>query len=333
MTEATGRRPRVLVAEDDPANGELLLRLVAHRGWSGELVGDGLAACERALGGDWDLVLTDIQMPGADGLTVARRLRAHEAERATGPWRTPVVAVTAHALPAFRAEAREAGMDGFVEKPLRLAGLDAALGPFAAARPRVLVAHPSRDRRRRLGACLAAEGLGPFLAATPDDARGARPFDAAARAPAFGAVPTAADRTVPLGEDAGDDDAVAEALRALLGGASSAPRPPSSAADRDDPDARVAVDLGVVDLVPAFLERRRAEAAGVRRALDAADWGAVARLARSTAATAGGFGFARLAALGGELGRAARAEDRDAAAVALAALEAHLAAVRVTPAG
>jgi CheY-like chemotaxis protein len=67
----------------------------------------------------------DCQMPEMDGLDAARQIR--EEERAAGRSRTPIVAVTAHALPEFRNLCQESGMDLYVTKPISFAELAAAL--------------------------------------------------------------------------------------------------------------------------------------------------------------------------------------------------------------
>jgi CheY-like chemotaxis protein/HPt (histidine-containing phosphotransfer) domain-containing protein len=96
---------------------------------------NGLQALECFDEHHYDVVLMDIQMPGMDGVTAARQMHSHpDPTRA----RTPVVALTAHALPGEAARARQAGFVGYVSKPFQeeklLAVLQQALaGPTAAA--------------------------------------------------------------------------------------------------------------------------------------------------------------------------------------------------------
>jgi CheY-like chemotaxis protein len=112
-----GKGPvRVLVAEDNPINQQVLSLMLQRGGCQVRVVGNGREALEALEGERFDLVLMDLQMPGMDGLRATRLLRARE--RAVGG-RTPVVAVTANALPEERRRCAAAGMDDYLAKPLR----------------------------------------------------------------------------------------------------------------------------------------------------------------------------------------------------------------------
>ncbi|MFH1267041.1 MAG: response regulator, partial [Planctomycetota bacterium] len=90
----------------------------------------GVAACEAILRGGWSLVLMDNQMPGIDGLETTRRIR-----NLPGPVaRVPIVAVTASAVTELRAECFEAGMDGFLNKPMRRDQLRAVMAKWLPRR-------------------------------------------------------------------------------------------------------------------------------------------------------------------------------------------------------
>ena len=105
----------VLVAEDGLANRVLARGLLLREGHNVTLVEDGSQALSRLLGGRYDLVLMDVDMPVMDGLSATRAIRACEAS--TGR-RTPVVALTSNKNPE---ECLAAGMDAFLSKPLNLA--------------------------------------------------------------------------------------------------------------------------------------------------------------------------------------------------------------------
>ncbi len=120
---------RLLVAEDNAVNQLLVRRLLERRGHSVHLVGDGAAALAAWSVGEFDAVLMDIQMPEMDGYEATRRIRAAEAGR---PSRTPIFALTAHALESERARAIEAGMDAHLTKPIDALALDRALAEAAA---------------------------------------------------------------------------------------------------------------------------------------------------------------------------------------------------------
>jgi len=86
----------------------------------------------KSAGTPYDLVLMDIQMPRLDGIETTRQIRAREAGQAG--WRTPVLALTANTLVEDRYACFEAGMDGFLIKPLDREKLAEALAGLAAAK-------------------------------------------------------------------------------------------------------------------------------------------------------------------------------------------------------
>jgi CheY-like chemotaxis protein/HPt (histidine-containing phosphotransfer) domain-containing protein len=108
--------PRLLVAEDNPINQEVLLEVLTELGCTADVVGDGQAALDAIGKRDYPVVLMDCQMPVLDGYEAVRRLRLRAGRLA----RTPVVAVTAHAVEGERAKAIAAGMDDYIAKPVSL---------------------------------------------------------------------------------------------------------------------------------------------------------------------------------------------------------------------
>jgi signal transduction histidine kinase/ActR/RegA family two-component response regulator len=124
----------VLVAEDDPMNQVIIEKLLDQLDANSTIVHDGAEALEAATHSSYDLILMDVMMPNMDGLEATRSIRA-----ADGPCRdVPIIACTASAFDADRANAAAAGMNDFLEKPIRLAQLRAALtahAPSKAATP------------------------------------------------------------------------------------------------------------------------------------------------------------------------------------------------------
>ena len=116
------RALRILHAEDNPVNALLTRELLRRRGHTVTDVESGEAALEALATNRFDLVITDIHMPGLDGIETARRIRALEAEE-NRP-RSPIVALTADALETGQQACLEAGMDGFLTKPVHPAQLD-----------------------------------------------------------------------------------------------------------------------------------------------------------------------------------------------------------------
>ena len=124
---------RVLLVEDDPVSrlvGEELLRLL---GCTVELASDGEAALNLALASEHDLILMDLAMPRLDGLEATRRIRAEEAER--GLERTPIVALTARAMQGDQERCKDAGMDGYLSKPVRKDALAGVLAKYLGEAP------------------------------------------------------------------------------------------------------------------------------------------------------------------------------------------------------
>jgi PAS domain S-box-containing protein len=113
---------RILLAEDNPINMMLIRELLRRRGHSVSEVTTGNAAVQAMLEGRYDLLLTDIHMPGMDGIEAARAIRMGEVR--SGRARTPIVALTADALEDGKKACREAGMDGFLTKPVDPAELE-----------------------------------------------------------------------------------------------------------------------------------------------------------------------------------------------------------------
>ena len=113
---------RVLLVEDNPVNQVMTQAMLERLGLAVVVAGDGREALERYGEQTFDMVLMDVQMPGMDGLTATRELRALEA-RAARP-RTPVVAVTGNPEPDMRLRGQVAGMDDFLGKPFTLEQLE-----------------------------------------------------------------------------------------------------------------------------------------------------------------------------------------------------------------
>ncbi|MCC6539717.1 MAG: response regulator [Bryobacterales bacterium] len=114
---------RVLVCEDDPVNRHVALHLLAKLSHRADAVATGLEAVEAARRSEYDLVLMDCNLPDIDGYEAAKRIRAEGGASAAAP----VVALTAATLAEDRRRCTEAGMVGFLAKPVSLAALAAAL--------------------------------------------------------------------------------------------------------------------------------------------------------------------------------------------------------------
>jgi two-component system, sensor histidine kinase len=126
-TTGTARRLRVLVAEDHPVNRAYMEAVLDKLGHQAVFRSDGDGAVravkEQPADEPFDVVLMDLHMPGMDGFSAARAIRALPAPRG----RVPIVALTADAFQESRHLARDSGMDGFLTKPAHLPQLREAL--------------------------------------------------------------------------------------------------------------------------------------------------------------------------------------------------------------
>ena len=134
---ALARGLSILVAEDNEINALLMRSLFTRLGHHAVITTNGEEALEswqaaKSAGAPYDLVLMDIQMPQLDGIETTKRIRGREAGQPDR--RTPILALTANTLVEDRYACFEAGMDGFLIKPLDREKLADALAGLAASR-------------------------------------------------------------------------------------------------------------------------------------------------------------------------------------------------------
>ena len=288
---------RVLIAEDNPVNQQVLMRQVQRLGLVADAVANGQEALDALTRASYDAVLMDCQMPVMDGYAAAEAIRASEAG---GTTRVPIVAVTANAMRDDYDRCRDAGMDDFVAKPVTLGALAAAIERSVAA-------------NREAGAAAASSPA----AAGGDSAAPAGPLEAGSGAAANDAVvsgaPAAGASAGAAGPDAGAGDPVDDgvldrpalySLRDDLGGASA-----------------------LLRIVRLFLEQLEPQADQIEREARDGELQTLARNAhrmKSSAATLGASQLAELlialeiAATDGDASACVRMADGFAGAVALA---------------
>ena len=114
---------RILVAEDNPTNRQILAAYLAMGGHSARMVTDGAEACGAIRDEDFDLVIMDVQMPVMDGLAATRRIRGLDGGKAG----IPIIALTANAMQGDRDRFIAAGMNDYVSKPVMLPELYGAI--------------------------------------------------------------------------------------------------------------------------------------------------------------------------------------------------------------
>jgi len=119
---------RILVAEDNPVNQALILRLLEKEGHQATLAYNGEQAVTLAAAGTFDLLFMDVQMPKMDGFAATAAIR--QREQVMGG-HLPIIAMTAYALKGDRERCLDAGMDGYIAKPISLAAIRAELDKLA----------------------------------------------------------------------------------------------------------------------------------------------------------------------------------------------------------
>ena len=118
---------RILVVEDDPRMANLIARALRETGYAVDVVGNGTEAVEQGALAPYDLVVLDILLPGMDGFSVCRQLRAASVS-------TPILMLSARSEIADRVRGLELGADDYLPKPFALAELRARVGALLRRR-------------------------------------------------------------------------------------------------------------------------------------------------------------------------------------------------------
>ncbi len=129
---------RILLAEDNAVNQKLAGRLLKKRHHRVVFAANGHEVLKRFEDGTFDLILMDVQMPEMDGLEATTAIR--QLEQREGRHRTPVIALTAHAMKGDRERCLAVGMDGYLAKPLRPVELDEMLAKYLTGQKEKTVA-------------------------------------------------------------------------------------------------------------------------------------------------------------------------------------------------
>jgi CheY-like chemotaxis protein len=121
---------RVLFVEDNEVNRRVVREMLTAGGIEMSEAGDGAVGLEMIEANDYDLVLMDLRMPGMDGMTAIRHIRARSDEKA----KVPVIVVTADAGSSIDADCKEAGADEVILKPVSMTNLYDTIGALLARR-------------------------------------------------------------------------------------------------------------------------------------------------------------------------------------------------------
>ncbi len=196
---------KVLVVDDHPVNRDVLVMQLNLLGIPSDTAEDGVQALELWEPGRYTVVLADIHMPNMDGYEMTRQLRAREPQGL----RTPVVAVTANALKGEEARCHDAGMDGYLAKPVSMDRLRATLERW------LTVQSPASDRDAKAEPPkTAAIDRGVLIAWLGDDIEA---IDGLLRK--FRKTAVEAERDISAAFGAGDLAALAAAAHKLKGAA------------------------------------------------------------------------------------------------------------------
>jgi CheY-like chemotaxis protein len=133
VTAEAGRptiQRHILLVEDNVDNQNLVRRILEKAGYWVVIAENGTAAVNAVRQARYDLILMDVQMPGMDGFEATRTIRSWEREHAVG--RTPIIAMTAHAIAGYREQCLAQGMDDYLTKPLKKQVLLDAVGRYLA---------------------------------------------------------------------------------------------------------------------------------------------------------------------------------------------------------
>jgi len=122
--DSGAKRPRlrILLAEDNPVNQKVMLKMLGRLGYSADIAANGREVLQALECRPYDLILMDVQMPEMDGLEAAREVRRR------WPVGPKIIAITAHALAGDREKCIQAGMDDYISKPIQMDELRSALG-------------------------------------------------------------------------------------------------------------------------------------------------------------------------------------------------------------
>ena len=117
-TSKADRNLRILLAEDNEVNQKFAVRIIEKTGHAVVVANNGREAVDAWQRDRFDVILMDVQMPELDGFGATARIRELEQQRDMAQ-RTPIVAMTANAMKGDRERCLEAGMDGYVSKPVK----------------------------------------------------------------------------------------------------------------------------------------------------------------------------------------------------------------------
>ncbi|MDH4185294.1 MAG: response regulator, partial [Nitrospinota bacterium] len=140
--ERVDKGVKILLAEDNPINQEVAIAMLTRMGHTVDVAENGALAVDMWSTGKYDLVLMDIQMPVMDGFSATATIRSRERDSQTV--RTPIIAMTAHAMEGDRQKCLNAGMDDYLAKPIIYTKLAERVKAASGGGPQEPPAAPAR---------------------------------------------------------------------------------------------------------------------------------------------------------------------------------------------
>ena len=352
---------KILLVEDNIDNQNLARKILEKVGFVVDIAKNGKEAVEAAWKYRYKVILMDVQMPEMDGFEATRLIRELETER--GGERTPIVALTAHALKGYREKCLEKGMDDYLTKPINKKAFLETLDRWIDRRMSILMVDDVEENRKLVEKYLTKEGrYKVILAKNGVEAitafknqtvslilmdmempvmDGYTAVRIIRKLEEFSAVPIIAmtahegpeeiKKCIDMGctgyiQKPMKDSTLLTVIHKYLD------EETVTVGDAEQQgDIVVYVDPDLADLIPGYLENRYRDVQEIGRSLLEDDFQEILRLGHSMKGSGGGYGFEGITLIGGEIEEAARRGDKDVVSKLKERLAGYLSRVKVVP--
>jgi two-component system sensor histidine kinase/response regulator len=354
---------KILLVEDNIDNQNLARKILEKVGFAVDIAKNGKEAVAAACKYRYKAILMDIQMPEMDGFEATRLIRESEAER--GGERTPIVALTAHALKGYREKCLEKGMDDYLTKPINKKALLETLDSWIDRRMSILMVDDVEDNRKlvenyllkegRYKAVFAKNGVEAITAFKNRTVslilmdmempvmdgytavRIIRKLEGFPPLPIIAMTAHEGPEEIKKCIDMGCTDYIRKpmkdsALLAVIHKYLDEETVTDGDAEQQG-DIVVYVDPDLADLIPGYLENRHRDVQEIGRFLLEDDLQEILRLGHSMKGSGGGYGFEGITQIGREIEEAARRGDKDVVSKLKERLAGYLSRVKVVSRG